>query len=541
MNIEFWNNKKVQIGIISVLIFILYVRVINYEYIGFDDTVLIVDHFKFLEDFSNIPQAFQQDVFANQRNFNGEKDYYRPMMTISLMIDAHIARSHNPTIYHLFNILYHIAACILIYIFLCRLKVNPIAASLLTLLFAIHPAITQAIAWIPGRNDILLTIFVISSCLFLLNYLETRKLQNLLGHFLFFALALFSKENGLALVMISFFYLQFINQNKRFFRTSLILLLGYVLVIIPWFFLRQHALEESFANTSAGVAWSHLIKNYPFLFTYIGKAVLPFDHSVMFMLEDANYIFPTLAIIGMAVGIYFSKEIRWNRLLFGFFWFIGFLIPSFLTKLPEGLEHRLYLPLVGLMIMVAEWEWLKNISMQKQKNLLIISACMALFAVTTNDRMDIFKNKFNFYLSAISLSKYAVIPCINLGADYQEIGEYDKAMEMYKIALKRDPNKNSLHNNIGTLYLSKKNYAEAENEFLQELELYPNNGYAMYNLALTYAHEGKIEQAVDMWKKNLIVQSNNPLSYQHLAEYYKHKGDLASYNYYLTELQKIAK
>src|SRR6185312_13912488 len=188
----FFQNKRLQLILISLFIFFMYARTVSYEYIGLDDTTLIETNYKFIKNFNNIPTAFTKHVMYSGTTLDNEKDYYRPMLTLSFMIDAHIAGNAKPRWYHFANILYHLTACLLLFTLLYKLKVNSIATFLLTVLFSIHPVVDQAVAWIPGRNDTLLAIFVLSSFIFLLKYIETKEFKTLGWHIIFFGCALFT-------------------------------------------------------------------------------------------------------------------------------------------------------------------------------------------------------------------------------------------------------------------------------------------------------------------------------------------------------------
>jgi hypothetical protein len=59
----FFQNKKLPLLVISITTFLLYARVVDFEYIGLDDTLLIKDNQAFIQDLFNIPQAFQQHIF----------------------------------------------------------------------------------------------------------------------------------------------------------------------------------------------------------------------------------------------------------------------------------------------------------------------------------------------------------------------------------------------------------------------------------------------------------------------------------------------
>jgi hypothetical protein len=546
----FFQNKRLQLILISVFVFFMYARTVSYEYIGLDDTTLIETNYKFIKNFSNVPTAFTKDVMYSGAVIDNEKDYYRPMLTLSFMIDAHIAGNAKPRWYHFANILYHLTACLLLFVLLSKLKVNPISTFLLTLLFSVHPIVDQAVAWIPGRNDTLLAIFVLSSFIFLLKYIETKEIKTLVWHLVFFGCALFTKENGIMLPILCMGYLAFIAKDS-FKSTWLKLGVGYLLFIIPWFFLRKAAIEGSTTDNSLHATLSNFTNNVPFMLQYVGKAILPFNLSVMCMMEDVNYLQVIIALLFIAVAIFFSKNKRWSFVLFGLAWFVFFLAPSFSARLVEGLEHRLYVPIIGFIIFAAETDWMKNLSASDKKTWVALTIYIVALIWITNSRLEIFKNRFNFNISAMQTSQYSVVPCVNLAGDYDIAGKPDRAIEMYKIALKRDsiygiihPNNRVsyytiLHDNLGVIYASKQMYKEAEQEFA--LAVKSDDVYAIYHMANIYFKTGRMEQAAKFWKKVITKQPNQPEFkdvYLRLAQYARDKKDTASFNYYVGEFKK---
>ena len=550
---NFFENKKLQLIVISVFVFLVYARTISYEYIGLDDTTLIESNYKFIKNLNNLPKAFTQHVMQVDKVPGNEKDYYRPMLTLSFMLDANIAGNTKPRWYHFANVLYHLTACLLLFVLLNKLKVNPVAAFLLTLLFSVHPVVDQAVAWIPGRNDVLLAIFLLSSFIYLLNYLQSRQQKDLIWHSVFFGCALFTKENGIVLPLLFLFYLRFI--SKADFKALWYKLgLGYAAFILPWFYLRGVAIAGSTTDNSLQATLSNFINNVPFIGQYIGKALLPFNLSVMCMIEDANYLLVIAAIVLIAAGIYFSKNKRWGYVLFGILWFVLLLAPSFSARLVEGLEHRLYVPLIGFIILAAETDWMKQIKNAefRMQNWAVPVGYILVLLFISNNRLSIFKNRFNFNISAMQTSQYAVVPCVNLAGDYQIAGNNEKAIEMYKVALTRDSvygivhpkNRTSyysiLHDNLGVIYLGRQQFAEAEQQFL--LGSKSGDAYAIYHLASVYTKTNRTQQAVPLWKKVIALQPNQPDfkdTYLRLAQYAKNKGDTATYTYYIQAYKKM--
>jgi tetratricopeptide (TPR) repeat protein len=547
----FFQNKRLQLILISIFVFVLYARTLKYEYIGLDDTTLIETNYGYIKNFSNIPKAFKTDVMYFEKSGPTERDYYRPMLTLSFMLDAHIAGNTKPGWYHFSNLLYHIIACLLLFTLLYKLGVNRPATFFLTLLFAVHPVVDQAVAWIPGRNDVLLAIFLLSSFIFFIDYLTTKNNKDLLWHILFFACTLFTKENGIMLPFICIFYFLFIQKDKLNNTSKTYLISGYLVFIITWFLLRSVALQGSTTDNSFGTILSNFTHNLPFIFQYIGKAILPFNLSVMCVQEDANYIQEITALVLIAAAIYFSKNKRRAFIFFGLIWFIIFLVPSFSARLVEGLEHRLYVPIIGFIILAAETDWMKNLSTDNKKSWIVPLAYILILLYITNSRLDIFKTRFNFNLSAMQTSAYTVVPCVNLAGDYDIAGRKEDAISMYKIALKRDsvygiihPNNrvsyySILHDNLGVIYLDKKMFTEAEKEFI--LGSKSGDAYAIYHLANVYLKTQRLDRAAVLWKKVLTLQPDQPdfkNTYLYLAQYSKDKGDSASFTFYIKEFKR---
>jgi len=85
-------------------------------------------------------------------------DFYRPLQSITFIMDAAISGT-DPSSYHLTNIILHwMAVCSFLGLLLV-LGVNRRFSFFIALLYAVHPLFVQAVAWIPGRGDLLLCLF----------------------------------------------------------------------------------------------------------------------------------------------------------------------------------------------------------------------------------------------------------------------------------------------------------------------------------------------------------------------------------------------
>src|ERR1035438_9051932 len=83
----------IYLSLLVILPLILNWKIISYEFTGLDDTGIIVNNYSFLSDFNNVFKAFGKDNFLSKEG----KGYYRPVQTISFIIDSQIS-SEKPYI-----------------------------------------------------------------------------------------------------------------------------------------------------------------------------------------------------------------------------------------------------------------------------------------------------------------------------------------------------------------------------------------------------------------------------------------------------------
>ena len=189
-------------------VFLLYFRTIFFDFSYLDDNTML-DTFGFVSNISNIPEFFKRDVFNSHLGVA----YYRPMINVFSMLNA-LWGGKNPGAYHLVNVLLHLFACCIVFQVLVKLNYNRAMSFFYALFFTVHPVLTQAVAWIPGRNDILLALFVLLSFISFLSFLEGRKWTQLAAHLLFLSLALLIKENAVFLCALCAFFVFFMKGRK---------------------------------------------------------------------------------------------------------------------------------------------------------------------------------------------------------------------------------------------------------------------------------------------------------------------------------------
>jgi len=93
---------------IFLLAFVVYFQTVFFDYTYIDDNEIIIDQYEKLSDIENIGKAFVHDAF-----FTKEMTLYRPILTVSLILNAQIGAT-DPYIYHFTNVLIHsLVSCLI--------------------------------------------------------------------------------------------------------------------------------------------------------------------------------------------------------------------------------------------------------------------------------------------------------------------------------------------------------------------------------------------------------------------------------------------
>lgn len=534
----FTDGPRPYLWIIAVG-FLVYGASLFFGFTYLDDNQLILDNFSFIKNPANIFNAFDHDVFLSPAG-----TYFRPLLTLSFMLDAQFSGATPfAPIFHFGNLLIHLTASGLLYIFLKKLSLKKELAFAATLIFTVHPALTQAVSWIPGRNDSLLALFTISSFIFLLAFLDKKRTGFYALHLVFFAAALFTKETAVVLPVLFFLYIWLAEKNIVSLPKKILLSAGWLTPGILWFLLRRAAISSAPLNPAD--ALKTLTENYPVLLQYFGKIFLPVNLSVLPLVRDTTIVPGVVSIILVAALSFFSKISRGKLFIFGLIWFIIFILPMLLLHnpaIPFGadyqLEHRLYLPLIGIFLMLSEISFIKNIQLKKLGYFIPFFFLIVLFSVITIAHATNFKDEISFWENAVKTSPSSPLAHRNLGAMYFFHDNLAGAEREYKKTLTLNPNEPMVHNNLGALFNKIGLSTEAAEEYTKEITINPENADAYYNLGILRFKEGFNEEAATLWKKTIEIDPGYTDAYYNLAIYYQASGNAAEFDYYTQKLNE---
>lgn len=473
-----------------------YFQVLFFDFSHYDDDTLVINNQRFLTNLSNIPQAFTQQVFPESRH----APYYRPILTISFMLDAQLG-GLSPFMYHFTNFLLHLAACCLLFLLLTLLRYRKDLALLFSVLFGVHPILSEAVAWIPGRNDSLLAVFVLLAFIFSLRFIETRKWKYYIAYLLSFSLAIFSKEAAIFMIIMLILYLIFIKRGNITSFNIIALSTGWVVIIVIWFLLRYIALYQCPVRLTISDITISVLRNLYQIIMYVGKILLPIKLSA-FPTEENSGI-PLICgciAIGLLLIVFFTtKNKRFNFMALGLSWFILFLLPSLVSpNIPKltifALEHRVYLPLVGFIILLLEMGIIKNINLQKTSSLAVFIIIIGILSMITFQRAPIYKNRIILWETVIKESPSVAMAHQNLAGIYYVEGILDKSEIEYKKTLKLNPEAQQAHYFLGLIYLKRNMTQRAIEELKKELLIKPDDEQIYFNIGIAYYKQSKFNE-----------------------------------------------
>ena len=464
------------------LVLVVYLRTLSFDLVGLDDAQLIGQADSQIQSLSGALSSFTESAYV---------DFYRPGLILSLYL-MRLLGGNSPAFYHFCCILLHALACCLAWLVLLRLGVDRWPALLLSAFLAVHPLATQAVAWIMGCNDTLLTVLVLGSFLFLLQAGGPRYALSTTLHLACFAAALLVKETAVALPAISVIYWLLLKEQRPSIRKCSYLAAGWVLIAIAWFGLRSQALAHMPMGQQRYTSMANLgnmLQNLQALPEMFGQLLLPFRLSVY-------PTFSTIALIAGLAALALCAAIIWitpgknGRLIgLGACWFALFLLPTLFFRQQyadsgyDYLNHRIYISAFGFLLIAAELHraWLvqkgRNFARLFNRTMLIV---LAVLAAVTVRYSGAFENRLSFWENAARTSP----------GSSRAHGAYGQALLRYA----RDLQKAEPHLRTAV---------ELESSGPRHLTL-------MNNLAGVYSQTGRQSEAVALWKEILSTTQRFP-------------------------------
>jgi tetratricopeptide (TPR) repeat protein len=396
----------------------------------------------------------------------------------------------------------------------------PGAEWLAALLFALHPAHVESVAWITEQKNTLSLAFYLSAALAYLRYDEERRPRAYCLALMLFALSLLCKTVTATLpaaLLVAFWW----ERGRLDWRRD-------VLPLVPWFALGAAAgLFSSWVEkTYVGAQGADF--NLPFIarllvagratWFYAATLAWPFNLNFIYprwSVDDTvwwQWLFP-LGLVAVGAALWSIRR-RTRGPLAAFLFFVGSLFPAlgivnlYGARYSWVWDHWQYLPDLGLLALAGigltacwrMWEsrpsWLGPI---------LVAAMGVFLGALSWSHCMMFHDNETLYLTTIERNPGSWMAHNNLGLAWSKIpARLDDAIAQYQEALRLKPDIAETHTNLGSAWSStpgRENDAIAQ--FEEALRLDPKYADAHFYLANALVAMGRVPEAIQHYEASL--------------------------------------
>jgi len=511
---------------------------------------------------------------------------WHPLTWVSHALDREIF-GLNPAGPHCMNVLIHGANAVLLFLLLlsatgCRWRSLMVAA-----LFALHPMNVESVAWAAERKNVLSMLFFLLALHAYVWYTRRPGLRRYAAVVVFFALALLSKPQVIALPFLLLLWdywplgrigaaivpgptAQGENVPKLSIRWLALeklplLLLSTASAVVTMQAQKAGLAIQTFSRYSLLLRLETAVVSYV---RYLEKALWPSQLVALYphptKLYPAWQVGAALVLLLLITAMVLREPDR-RYLAVGWFWFLGGLVPM-IGLVQVGFQaiadRYAYISFIGLFLMIT-WmaaEWARQIS---AKWLAIPAVCclLALGTVTyrqvgywhdtssfwlrtlalTQDNYVAQNNLGEFLLnqgrteeaaahfrSALAIRPDSLIANLNLGAYEDRRGNLPAAIERYQMVARHaaDPGmRATAYSSLGFAYRGMGQATKAKQCFEMALQLEPDWARAMTGLGLIAQENGDTTEAIRQYSRAAAVQPTD-VGYLLLAQALRQDGRL---------------
>lgn len=501
---------RINVLILTLLVIFIYGYFINNAFVS--------------DDIAEIAQKPEIADFSRIFNF-----LFAPIRHIIYFIAVHIG-GFNPWPFRITNFIFHLLSTYLIYLILLKIYASKKVAIFASSLFAIHPAIAEAVLWISGGMYTQYTFFFLLSLYFYIKS-ETR-----IYYFLSLTTYLFSLMSH-PIMPISLFIIfplyDFCFRSKIYWSKSILFL---VLAIIY----ATLALKAIPARELGLQTIHYQEKGVDNIFLLLPIAISSYAEVLFFpkilSLYHSELAFGAVSFIiraiitllfFIAIPLTFIKK---NKS--AFFWLSFFLISLSPTLTPFRLnwvvaERYIYLSSIGIFVLAGLI--LNKLIYIKKKYSLIITSIFVLIIISLSLRTFLrgidWKNEDNLWIATGKTSPSSPNTHNNLGDVYGRNGDKERSLAEFKKAIEIKPNYADAYHNAGNVLHEMGKDADAILSYKQAISYNPGLWQSYQNIAALYFQAKKYDLALENIQKAIRINPKNLNLYFNLGIIYLSAGD----------------
>ncbi len=503
---HFLTKPAVMAVVLCAITFCTYAGTLAFGFV-YDDNVTIVRNVN-IRSFDTVFRALTS---------TGSFSLYRPV-TVLWVCSDYALFGLNPAWWHFTSLALHVLVTCLVFFVTYELAGDRKTAFVAGLLFGVHPAHVENVAWVSAINDLLMSALLLGSFLAFLKF-RVQKSKGWLGlSSLLFALALLAKETAVVWpVLILAFSWIFNDERGKYWKRRAV---SSVRMSAPFWFLmflyiiaRSLAVRAAVTGKAATVGWGTMLLTWPSILWFdVRHLVLPTALSEFYLsaytvhLEFQSFGLPLVLMITIALGLFLWSRASRNAQIVRFACLCMFvpLVPTlYLRALTANdfLHDRfLYLPSVGFVILVAaaihELPTRSCVPYSSKLPAVLAALLVTAGVVGTVSNQLPWGSDILLYQNGLKFTPDSSNLKDNLANSLADRGQSDRAITLYHEVLQRDPRFWRSNYNLGHEYLKRGDNQAAEEYLSQAVEIDGTDPDQFIFLAIAQWREGKLADAI---------------------------------------------
>ncbi|HWE03296.1 MAG TPA: tetratricopeptide repeat protein [Tepidisphaeraceae bacterium] len=449
----------------------------------------------------------------------------------------------NPAVFHVANLLVHVASVMIVYRILRRLIGPRWPAAAGALLFAVHPLQVEPVAWITGMKDLLSGLLALIAIHQYICFAQTpkdslhdaKRIRYYVLSATAFVLALLSKPSAMvAPFLMLVIELGVIRRSlrQREIRAAVKPLSPMLILSVGWVVVSTFVQSVAKPADGGHVLLRPLIAADALAF-YLYKLFVPvsfcmnYDHAPMTVIRSGWLYFTWIAPAALlAISVGFYRKVPWllpSALLFvvGVAPVLG-LTPFSFQRFSTVADRYVYLSMLGpalaLAAILARWRGTAPrdgdhpaASATPPAARSIIVVLFVLLGMRSFVQTFVWKDTKRLFTHALKINPRSYDAYAGLAADSEQHKEPYEAIKYANLAIATDPDRPDAYVTLGTIDTSLGQAAKAEPLLEKAVALSPDNVQALMMLGSLRGLQGRNVEAETLLRKAIKI---NPLAEQ---------------------------
>ena len=434
----------------------------------------------------------------------------RPLTDFSYWVNYQLGGA-NPLGYHLTNVLLHVIAALMVFLIARKvldlasvdLRRRTIVAGFCGAIFLLHPVQTEAVAYISQRSENLSVALAFAAwACFLYRPSNAIGVRTVLLVILLFGAAVAGKEHvavlPLVLLLTDYYWnpdfsFEGVRRNWRLYAP-----LAVSGVMVGAFLYSYLANEPTVGfHMKEATPYQYLLTQCRVLFIYLRLFLLPYGQTADYAIAlsrtplEHGAVFGMLALLAATVAAFVWRK-RYPIASFGFFVTLVFFLPtsSIMPVRDLAVERRLYLPMIGLLLMTSEV--LVRVRWNERRLVAVLAGIVVVAGALTWNRSHV----------------------------------WSSSLALWSDAVEKSPQKPRSHFGLAAAEFSARRYADAIPQYaLANSPEYQKDGAFYSNWAMALSEVGRLKEGIQMGRKAVQLNPTAP-SYHILSRLVALDGDI---------------